>query len=46
MNLNMTVDQAAYRLLRRYIQCTLAASCICSIIPMVTCKSGERKELV
>jgi len=29
MNLNMTVGQAACRLLCRYTQCTLAASCVC-----------------
>jgi len=36
INLNMTVDQAACRLLRRYTQCTLAASCF------VTFESGEK----
>jgi len=42
MNLNMTVGHAACRLLCRYTQCTLAASCICWIVPTVTCESGER----
>jgi len=43
MNLNVTVGQAACRLLCRYrpTQCTLAASCICWIVPIVTCESGE-----
>jgi len=42
MNLNMTVGQAACRLLCRYTQHTLVASCICWIVPIVTCESGER----
>jgi len=37
MNLNMTVGQAACRLLFRYTQCTLAASCICWIVPIAMC---------
>jgi len=42
MNLNMTVGQATCRVLCRYTQCTLAASCICWIVPIVTYESGER----
>jgi len=37
MNLNMTVGQAACQLLCRYAQSTLAASCVCWIVPIVTC---------
>jgi len=39
MNLNMTVGQATYQLLRRYTQSTLASSCVCWIVPIVTCDS-------
>jgi len=42
MNLNMTVGQAACRLLCRYTQSTLAASCLCWIVPIVTCDSIKR----
>jgi len=42
MNLNVTVDQAACPLLCRYTQWTLAAPCICWIVPIVTYESGER----
>jgi len=42
MNLYMTIGQAACPLLCRYSQCTLAASCIFWIVPIVTCESGER----
>jgi len=42
MNLKMTVGQAACRLLCRYTQSTLAASCVCGVVPIVTCQSGER----
>jgi len=42
MNLNMTVGQAACRLLCRYTQSTLAASCVCWIVPIVTCDSIKR----
>jgi len=41
MNLNMTVGQATCRLLCPYSQNTLSASCVCWIVPIVTCKSGE-----
>ena len=36
VNLNMTVDQAACQLLCRYTHSTLAASCVCWIIPIAT----------
>jgi len=39
MNLNMTFGQAACQLLCRYSQSTLAASCVCWIIPIVTSDS-------
>jgi len=39
MNLNMTVGQAACQLLCQYTQGTLAASCDCWIVPIVTCNS-------
>jgi len=42
MNLNITVGQAACRLLCWYTQSALAASCICWIIRIVTSESGER----
>jgi len=42
MNLNMTVGQAACQLLSRYAQNTLAASCVCWIVPIVTCDSIKR----
>jgi len=42
MNLNMTVGQAACQLLCRYTQSTLAASCVCWIVPIVTCDSIKR----
>jgi len=42
MNLNMTVGQAACQLLCRYIQSTRAASCVCWIVPIVTCNSIKR----
>ena len=44
MNLNMTVGQAVCQLLCRYTQSTLAASCVCWIVPIVTCTLS--KELV
>jgi len=34
MDLNMTVGQAACRLLCRYAWSTLAASCVCWIVPI------------
>ena len=37
MNLNMMVGQAACQPLCRYTQSTLAASCVCWIVPIVTC---------
>jgi len=37
MILNMTVSQAACRLLCPYTPCTFAASCFCWIVPIVTC---------
>jgi len=40
MNLDMTVGQAACQLLCRYTQYTLAASCVCWIVLIVTCESG------
>jgi len=40
-NLSMTVGQAACRLLCRYTQSTLAASCICWIVRIVTSESGK-----
>ena len=36
MNLNMTVGQAVCQLLCRYTQSTLAASCVCWIVPTAT----------
>jgi len=42
MNLNMTVCQAACRILCRNAQSTLAAFCVSWIVPIVTCESGER----
>jgi len=42
MNLNMTVGQAACQLLCRYIQSTLAASCVFWIVPIVTCDSIKK----
>jgi len=42
MNLNMTAGQGACRLLCPYTHNTMAASCVCWIVPIVTCKSGER----
>ena len=39
MNLNMTLGQAACQLLCRYTQNTLAAPCVCWIVPIVTCDS-------
>jgi len=42
MNLNMTVGQTAYRLFCQYTQSMLAASCVCWILPIVACESGER----
>jgi len=42
MNLNMTVGQAACRLLWRYTQSTLAASCVGWTVQIVTSESGER----
>jgi len=38
----MTVGQAACKLLCRYTQRTLAASCVCWIVPTVTCDSIKR----
>jgi len=35
MSLNMTVGQAACRLLCRYTQSTLVVSCVCCIVPIV-----------
>jgi len=37
MNVNMTVGHSACQLLCRYTQSTLAASCVCWIVPTVTC---------
>jgi len=42
MNLSMTVGQATCRLLCRYIRSTLAASCVCWIVPIVTFDSVKR----
>jgi len=42
MNLNMTVGQAACQLLCRYTQSTLSASCVCWIVPIVTCDAIKR----
>jgi len=39
---NMIVGQAANRLQCRHTQSTLAASCVCWIVTIVTCESGER----
>jgi len=39
MNLNMTVGQGACQLLCWYTQSTFAASCVCWIVPIVTCDS-------
>jgi len=37
-----TIGQAACRLLCRYTQSTLAASCVCWIVRIVTCDSIKR----
>jgi len=42
MNLNMTAGQAAWQLLCRYTQSTLAESRACWIAPIVTCGSIKR----
>jgi len=42
MNLNMMVGQAACRLLCRYTQSMLTASCVCWIVRILTSESGER----
>jgi len=42
INLNMTVGQAACQLLCRYTQSTLTGSCVCWIVPIVTCGSVQR----
>jgi len=42
MNLNVTVGQAACQLLCWYTQSTLAASCVCWIVPIFTCDSIKR----
>ena len=42
MNLNMTVGQAACQLLCRYTQSVLATSCVCWIVPIVTCDSVKK----
>jgi len=42
MNINMTVGQAACQLLCRYTQSTLAATCVCWIVPIVTFDSIKR----
>jgi len=42
VNLSMTVGQATCRLLCRYTQSTLAASCVCWIAPIVTFDSVKR----
>jgi len=44
VNLNMTVGQAACQLLCRDTHSTLAASCVCWIVPIATCTLS--KELV
>jgi len=41
INLNITIGQAACRLLYGYTRSTLAASCVCWILPIVTCESGD-----
>jgi len=47
MNLNITVGQTACQLLCRYTQSTLTASCVCWILPTVTCATVPlSKELV
>jgi len=43
MNLNMMIGQAACRLLCQNTQSTLAASCVCWIVRIVTSESGERR---
>jgi len=42
MNLNTTIGQAACQLLCRCTQRTLAASCVCWIVPTVTCDFIKR----
>ena len=42
MNLNMTVGQVACRILCRYTQSTLAASCVCWIVPIIACETDKR----
>ena len=42
MNLSMTVGQAACQLLCRHTQSMLAASCVCWIVPIVTCDSQKK----
>jgi len=42
INLNTMVGQAACRLMCRYAQSMLTASCVCWIVPIVTRQSGER----
>jgi len=42
MNLNITVGQAACRLLCWYTQRTLVASCVCWIVRICTSESGKR----
>jgi len=42
MNLNRTVGQAEFRLQCRYSQSPLTAFCVCWIVTIVTCESGER----
>jgi len=46
MNRSMTVGQAACRLVCRYTQSRLVASCVCWIVPIVTCESGKRTSAV
>jgi len=45
MTISMTVGQAACRLLCRYTQSTLIASCVCRIVPLVL-RVNHAKELV
>jgi len=42
MNLNMTVGQAACQLFCLYTESTLAASCVCWIVPIVAYDSIKR----
>jgi len=42
MNLSMTVGQATCHILCRYTQSTLAASCVCWIVPIATFDSIKR----